>query len=81
MLNLVTGVDTSHTALAAAMLEVCGTPQLRPTYREDTRAIRSAGGDHLGFGTAKARERIGWSARLSLHEGLRRYVTWREAQG
>ena len=81
VLNLVTGVDTSHAALAAAMLEVCGTPGLQPTFREDTRAIRSAGGDHLGFSTAKTRDCIAWSAQISLHEGLRRYITWREAQG
>jgi len=80
VLNLVTGVDTSHTDLAAAMLEVCGAPHLTPVYQEDRRAIRSAGGDHLGFSPEKTREAIGWSAGVPLRDGLARYVAWREGQ-
>lgn len=80
VLNLVTGVDTTHTALAAAMLQACGAPGLQPVYREDTRAVRSAGGDHLMFSPAKARTAIGWSAQVPLHDGLARYVAWRDAQ-
>jgi UDP-glucose 4-epimerase len=79
VLNLVTGVDTTHADLVRTMLEVCGATHLTPVHQEDKRAIRSAGGDHLGFGPAKTREKIGWAAQVPLREGLRRYVTWREA--
>ena len=81
VLNLVTGVDTTHTELAQAMLEVCGATFLKPVYRDDTRAIRSAGGDHLGFSPAKAKAAINWSAAVPLRDGLRRFTAWREAQG
>ncbi|MBP0496175.1 NAD-dependent epimerase/dehydratase family protein [Pararoseomonas indoligenes] len=80
VLNLVTGEDTSHTALVDAMLEVCGATHMKPVYKEDTRTIRSAGGNHLGFSPAKTKEKIGWSAAVPLREGLSRFVTWREAQ-
>ena len=70
VLNLVTGVDTTHTDLAHAMLEVCGASGLQPEYRADTRVIRSAGGNHLGFSTEKAHEQIGWSARRSVARGF-----------
>ncbi len=79
VLNLVTGVDTTHTVLAQTMLEVCGAADLKPVYREDTRAIRSAGGNHLGFSPAKAKAAIGWSAAVPLHQGLRQFVAWRDA--
>jgi UDP-glucose 4-epimerase len=81
VLNLVTGEDTTHTQLVNTMLEVCGASHMKPVYKEDTRAFRSAGGDHLGFSPAKTREKIGWSAGVSLREGLGRFVAWREAQG
>ena len=80
VLNLVTGVDTTHTVLAETMLDVCGAA-LKPVYQEDTRAIRSAGGTHLGFSPAKAKTAIGWSAAVPLPEGLRRFTAWRDAQG
>lgn len=81
VLNLVTGVDTTHTDLVNTMLEVCGASHLKPVYQEDKRAIRSAGGNHLGFSPEKARSKIAWSSQVPLREGLRRYVAWREAQG
>ncbi len=80
VLNLVTGVDTTLTNLAVILLEVCGASGLKPIYREDTRKIKSAGGNHLGFSPEKAREKIGWSAQVDLREGLRRYVAWRDAR-
>lgn len=77
--NLCTGVDTTHTALVETLLEVCGATGLRPEYRADTRAVKSAGGTHLGFSPAKARQEIGWSAAVELRAGLARYTAWRDA--
>lgn len=76
--NLVTGVDTTLTGLVETLLAVCGA-KLAPEYRPDTRAVKSAGGDHLGFSPAKAREYLGWTAQVDLRAGLARYTAWRDA--
>jgi nucleoside-diphosphate-sugar epimerase len=76
--NLRTGVDTTLTTPADQMLRVCGARHLAPEYREDTRAVRSAGGTHLGL-PPKAREALGWSAAVDLRAGLGRHAAWRDA--
>jgi UDP-glucose 4-epimerase len=78
--NLCTGVDTTHTDLVRTILEVSGS-KLEPEYREDTRAVKSAGGDHLGFSAEKAAREIGWRAQVALREGVARTIAWREKQG
>jgi len=80
VLNLVTGVDSTLTTVAETLLDVCGAKGIAPVYREDTRKIKTAGGNHLGFSPEKAKQKIGWSAAVPLREGLRRYVAWRDAK-
>jgi UDP-glucose 4-epimerase len=79
VLNLATGTDSTLTDVVQAVLRICGST-LQPEYRPDTRAVRSAGGTHLGFSRAKAEACIGWVPRLSLEDGIRRYIAWRERQ-
>jgi UDP-glucose 4-epimerase len=79
LMNLATGVDSSLTEVVHAVLKVCGST-LKPEYRADTRAVRSAGGTHLGFSRKRAESEIGWVPRVSLEEGIRRYVRWLEQQ-
>jgi UDP-glucose 4-epimerase len=78
VLNLCTGVDTTLTTVVETLLELCGAHHLAPEYREDTRAVKSAGGTHLGFSPAKARAEIGWTAAIDLRTGLARYLAWRD---
>ncbi len=80
VLNLVTGVDSTLTTVARTLLKVCGVTGVEPVYVADSRQIKTAGGNHLGFSPAKAKEKISWSAAVDLREGLRRYVAWRDAQ-
>ncbi len=77
LMNLATGVDSTLTEVVHAVLKVCGST-LKPEYRPDTRAVRSAGGTHLGFSRKRAETEIGWVPRVSLEEGIRRYVRWLE---
>jgi UDP-glucose 4-epimerase len=79
LMNLATGVDSSLTEVVLSVLKVCGST-LKPEYRPDTRAVRSAGGTHLGFSRKRAEASIGWVPRVSLEEGIRRYVRWLEQQ-
>ena len=80
VMNLATGVDTTHAEVVRAVVDACGAT-LEPEFREDRRAVRSAGGAHLGFSRAKAEREIGWSPKIPFREGVRRYVTWRDAAG
>ena len=79
VMNLATGVDSSLTEVVHTVLRVCGSG-LQPEYRADARAVRSAGGTHLGFSRAKAEAVIGWAPKVSLEDGIRRYVAWCETQ-
>lgn len=79
VVNLATGVDSNLTQVVAAVLKACGST-LKPEYRPDTRAVRSAGGTHLGFSRRRARESIGWEPRIGLTEGVERYVRWLQGQ-
>lgn len=79
VLNLCTGVDSTLAEVVAALLEICGATHLVPEHRADTRALKSAGGTHLGFSPARARDALGWTARVDLRSGLARYVAWRDA--
>jgi UDP-glucose 4-epimerase len=78
VMNLVTGVDTTHSEVVRTVLEACGS-SLAPEYRPDTRAVRSAGGTHLGFSRDKIERELGWTPQVPFHEGVRRYIAWREA--
>jgi UDP-glucose 4-epimerase len=80
VLNLVTGVDSTLTEVVQAVLRICES-RLEPEYRPDTRAVRSAGGTHLGFSRARAEETIGWVPQFPLEEGIRRYIGWLRQQG
>jgi UDP-glucose 4-epimerase len=79
VMNLATGVDTTLTEVVRLVLEACGATHLTPEYREDRRAVRSAGGTRLNFSRAKTEREIGWVPRVPLAEGIRRYVAWRES--
>jgi UDP-glucose 4-epimerase len=80
-LNVATGVDTTSTRVAEIALQVCGRQDLKPKYREDRRAVRSAAGTRLGFSREKASREIGWEPRVSIEEGMRRLIEWQKAQG
>ncbi|WP_149537498.1 NAD-dependent epimerase/dehydratase family protein [Siccirubricoccus phaeus] len=81
VMNLATGRDASLTEVAHLVLAACDAPHLEPEYHEDRRAVRSAGGTHLGFSRAKAEREIGWVPKVTLEDGIRRYIRWREASG
>jgi UDP-glucose 4-epimerase len=79
-LNICTGVDTTHTEVAETALGLCGRSDLKPQYREDSRAVRSAGGTRLGFSRERAAREIGWEPRVGIEEGMRRLLDWQRAQ-
>jgi UDP-glucose 4-epimerase len=77
VMNLATGVDSSLTDVVQTVLKVFNST-LEPDYRPDTRTVRSAGGTHLGFSRVRAEAMLGWEPRVTLEDGIRRYVRWLE---
>jgi UDP-glucose 4-epimerase len=79
-MNIATGVDTTATQVAETALRLCGRADLKPQYREDRRAVRSAGGTRLGFSRDKAARVIGWEPQVSIEAGMRRLLAWQQSQ-
>ncbi len=79
-INIATGVDTTATQVAGIALRLCGRSDLKPQYREDRRAVRSAAGTRLGFSRDKAAREIGWEPQVGIEEGMRRLLAWQRTQ-
>ncbi len=79
VMNLVTAVDSTLTDVVNVVLKACGST-LEPEYKPDTRAVKSAGGTHLGFSNARAKAVMGWTPKLSLEQGIRQYIAWLQKQ-
>jgi UDP-glucose 4-epimerase len=79
-INIATGVDTTATQVADIALRLCGRGDLKPVYREDRRAVRSAAGTRLGFSRDKAAREIGWEPQVGIEEGMRRLIAWQRTQ-
>ena len=75
--NVATGVETSLRELCYLLLELTGRSDLRPEYREE----RKVNGVRRRRGAVdKARERLGFEARVPLDAGLREMIAWRKAR-
>lgn len=74
--NIATGVETSLKDLAHALLKVMGS-DLQPTHAAP-RTVNAVARRLADVG--KARSRLGFEARVTLEEGLRRLVSWWKEQ-
>ena len=72
VLNIGSGVETSLTELALALLDVMGSP-LRPVHQPERKvnSVRRRLAD-----TSAAKEEIGFTAQVPLRDGLCRLVDW-----
>jgi UDP-glucose 4-epimerase len=78
-LNASTDVDTTLTELVGHMLDAAGRSDLTPVYRADNRAVKSYTAKRLCYTNRRARETIGWSPKVDVREGVRRYIAWRDS--
>lgn len=81
VMNVATGVDTTLDRVVEIVLAACDARHLRPERRPDTRAVKSASLARLRLSRAKAERVIGWTPKVGVEEGIRRYVAWRRANG
>jgi len=73
--NIGAGVGTSINELVDMLLELTGSP-LKPEYRPQEQSFVT----HRIGSTEKAERMLGFKAKTSLIEGLRRVVEWRKSQ-
>lgn len=75
--NVASGVETSLAQLADALLEVMGRTDLRPEHGPERKV--NAVPRRLAS-TEAAREKLGFEASVSLHEGLTKLVSWWQSE-
>ncbi|MEZ5881356.1 MAG: NAD-dependent epimerase/dehydratase family protein [Nitratireductor sp.] len=80
VMNISTGTDISLNELVSVILELSGAKGIKPEYRHDDRKVRSSSVNHLRNSFEAASEAIGWQPRVSLREGVKRYIDWRETR-
>ena len=79
VMNIATGVHTTLNRVVEIVLDACDASHLRAEHRQDTRAVKSASLDHLHLSRARAEREIGWTPKVTIEDGIRRYIAWRRA--
>lgn len=74
-INIVTGISTSVNEVVEAVLAVSNSP-LKPVFAQDKRTAKSTGHDRLDLSNDKARNLLGWTATVSVNEGIGRLAAW-----
>jgi UDP-glucose 4-epimerase len=77
--NVVTGADTTLNDVVRTLLKVMGS-SLDPEYATAASAVKSSSSRRLNLSRDRVEAAIGWKPEVSLEEGIRRFVAWREAQ-
>jgi len=75
VINIGTGVDTTHREVAELAIELTG-KNIKINYIEDNRAVKSAASDKLQIDVRKARETIGWTAQVDVRQGMKLLIDW-----
>lgn len=78
-ITVATGQETSINALIDTILEVSGS-SLRPQHVETVARLGVTAASRLKFDRGKAERQIGWQPSISLREGIRRVIEWREQE-
>ncbi len=78
--NVVSGVETTVKRIAEILLEITGS-DLQPVYADEAGAVKATSSASLKLSREKIRAAIGWEPEVSVEQGIRRLVSWIEAQG
>jgi UDP-glucose 4-epimerase len=75
--NIATGKAHSLNEIARTILAVANS-NLEPEYRAESSKSLLPTSTRLHFSREKAQRMLGWTPEVSLEEGVRRYIAWRE---
>ncbi|MBV8888177.1 MAG: NAD-dependent epimerase/dehydratase family protein [Alphaproteobacteria bacterium] len=74
---IATGADTSLNDIAGILLRLTGS-SLKPEYRDDPGKVQTTTRAALNYRPRKARQMLGWEARVGVEDGIRRLIAWAE---
>lgn len=77
--NVATGVSTSLNRIVEILVQVTGT-KLKPVQRANSAAVRASVSSELNFSRAKIEKQLGWKPEVSIEEGIRRLIAWRQRE-
>ncbi len=77
--NISTGVATTLNRIVEILLAITG-KDLKPEYVDDPKLVRFLATTELNYSPAKAEKLLGWKARVSFEEGVKRTVEWVDRQ-
>lgn len=78
--NTVTGVETTVKRIAGILLDIAGS-DLEPVYADDAGAVKATSSASLKLSREKIKRMLGWEPEVSVEEGIRRLIAWRQRQG
>lgn len=79
VLNCVTGVETTVKRIAEILLEIAGS-DLQPVYADNAGAVKATSSASLKLSREKAKQLLGWEPEVSVEQGIRRLIEWRQGQ-
>jgi len=77
--NVATGVATSLNRIVELLVEITGS-RLKPVYKSGSSHVRASVTQQLDFSRAKIEKMLGWKPEVSIEEGIRRLIAWRERE-
>jgi UDP-glucose 4-epimerase len=77
--TVASGAPVRFDELIRAVIAACGS-NVEATFRDDPTRVRSARAAANQYSIDKAKTLLGWTPRVSLDEGLRRLIAWRDAE-
>jgi UDP-glucose 4-epimerase len=77
--NVATGVSTSLNRIVELLIHITGT-KLMPIHKSSTSLVRSSATQQLDFSRAKIESMLGWKPEVSIEDGIRRLIAWREGE-
>ncbi len=77
--NIGSGASTDLNRLVEILLDVTGS-DLEPEFVEAKGAVKSTSGSTIDFRIEKAKDMLGWKPEVGIEEGIRRLISWIEAQ-
>jgi UDP-glucose 4-epimerase len=77
--NVATGVSTSLNRIVELLIQITGT-KLKPTFKSASEQVRGSVAQEINFSIAKIEKLLGWKPEVSIEEGIRRLIKWRESE-
>lgn len=77
--NVASGVATNLNRVVELLLQITGS-KLKPVYKTGGGSVRSSVTKQLDFSLAKIEKMLGWKPEVTIEEGIRRLLEWRQAQ-